>query len=176
MVNNTKDSFIVLGEHGVKYTIHKNLSVIREDGHRVKMIRKGTAYGIQQGWTINKKKSSKFHPLNYLYADHFVPNPDNLRYPDLIDHERGVVEGNIKWVAKRERREPIKFTLLDVERERELEKEKVVKERKRVKTLHIPTESIIKPLDKYFLRKEDHDLAILHDKPKPRLDANFKRI
>tara|TARA_R110002096_G_scaffold279632_1_gene473833 strand:- start:11 stop:565 length:555 start_codon:yes stop_codon:yes gene_type:complete len=182
-----KDYFIVPSAQGVSYVVFKDLTAYRNDGKKMDFIIRGPNFGFYYGWRTNGKKFSKVDRIAKTYATHFIPNPEGHKFARLNDPSLGVAIENIVWVANINRKPRrtqseltqenlIRYSELQEKKTKEAEAERVAAlDKKRVKLMD-PKDSIIKPLDKYFLRKEDYNLAILDTKPKPRLDANFKRI
>jgi hypothetical protein len=123
-----------------------------------------------------KKKNTKFYMVGKLYAEHFIPNPMKYKYVSLQNKEAGAIRGNLIWVKGINRRTSSEITKDNIEKFHAARAESKKVKKITLPKLMDPKDSIIKPLDKYFLRKEDHDLAILHDNAKPLLDHNFRPI
>ena len=174
------DYFLVFGERGVTYVVDENLIITRNDGVEINLVSRGATCGFQQGWTVNKKKFSKYYQVGNMYAKRFIPNPKNYKYVCLKDRDLPPSAKNLMWANIRNRRNNLELTkerIASMTKKATLQKEaykialaKVEKE----KADEISRSEARSSLGNFFLKQEDNILT--KKKKKPKLDHNFKII
>tara|TARA_R110002126_G_scaffold5579_3_gene29483 strand:- start:1623 stop:2162 length:540 start_codon:yes stop_codon:yes gene_type:complete len=175
------DYFLIKGLFGVQYVVGRDMSVTRNDGLKMTIDNRGATGGFQQAWSVNKKKNSQYFQLGNLYAQHFIPNPDGLKYVKLIDVTKPLSEGNVMWSDKRSRRTPVE--ILEAKRNRGGDIAGEVKnkcELEVIKEVEAPKDAVKaiphNPLSKFFLKKENCPFSSAKKKTAPKLDHNFQPI